>query len=426
MSLRSLLVDITPLRTSREFRWLYAGQVGGVISRQLLIVAVPYQVFVETRSSLLVGAIGLVQLLPLIVFSVIGGAAADAMGRRKVLVFAYLLLSVTSTGFAINTVGTVAVWPIFALIAVNAAASGMESPTRTSMIPALVKDRELTSAFALNQTLEQASQVIVPAVGGVLIAQVGVEAVYWIAAAANIFAATALLPLQEHRPAGASGRVRWQDITAGWRYLRRGTMIQQLLIIDLNAMVFGMPRALFPVLGLEVLGGGATAVGLLHAAPGAGALIGAVTTGWVSKVERQGRVVILAVLGWGISIAAFGLVRSLVVALVLLAAAGASDVVSNVFRNAVLQLAVPDAYRGRVTAFKSALASGGPQLGDAESGAVAEVTTPTFSVVSGGIASVLGTVLILKWSSRLWYQTATETAEERRREEELLAGGDDD
>ncbi|MDQ3344416.1 MAG: MFS transporter, partial [Actinomycetota bacterium] len=182
-------------------------------------------------------------------------------------------------------------------------------------------------------------------------------------------------------------------------------LLQQVMLIDLNAMVFGMPRALFPVIGTVVLGGDAATVGLLHAAPGAGALAGALTTGWVSAVKRQGRVVIYAVAGWGLGIAAFGLTRNLWVALGLLAFAGASDVISNVFRNTILQTAVPDGLRGRLTAFKVALSGGGPRLGDAESGAVAALTTPAISVVSGGLASVVGTALIAWRGRAIWEQT---------------------
>jgi hypothetical protein len=216
--------------------------------------------------------------------------------------------------------------------------------------------------------------------------------------------ALALIPLGLRAPAPVGGRVTVGAIIEGWRYLRRVSLLQHVMLIDLNAMVFGMPRALFPVIGTVVLGGDATTVGLLHAAPGAGALAGALTTGWVSTVERQGRVVVLGVSVWGLAIVGFGVTRSIPVALALLAVAGAGDVVSNVFRNAILQAALPDELRGRITAFKVALSGGGPRLGDAEAGAVASLTTPTVSVVSG-LISVLGALAIAWRSQALWQQT---------------------
>jgi hypothetical protein len=172
--------------------------------------------------------------------------------------------------------------------------------------------------------------------------------------------------------------------------------------------VFGMPRALFPYIGTVTLGGDAATVGLLNAAPGAGAFIAALTTGWVSLVKRQGRLVVLSVVVWGLSIAAFGFTRSLIPALILLAVAGASDVISNVFRATILQLSLPDSMRGRVTAIKVMLSGAGPRLGDAEAGAVAAITNPTVSVISGGLASAVGAVLIAWRGRTLWSHTIDE------------------
>jgi MFS family permease len=406
--LSTVLVDITPLRRSRGFRWLYLGQIGALLSRQILIVAVPYQVFVVTGSSLLVGMVGLVQIVPLIAASILGGTAADAFDRRRMLVGVELGMAMTCVGFALNSGESASLWWLFILIAINAGLSGAQSPARTAMVPALVSGEQLTSAFALHQTLHQTAQTVGPAVAGVLMAQLGIGAAYWVAAAAGLMTALALIPLGEQRAEGASGRITLHATVEGWRYLRKVPLLQQIMLIDLTAMVFGMPRALFPAIGTVVLGGDAATVGLLHAAPGAGALIGAVTTGWVSKVERQGRAVVLAVVAWGATIACFGLTRNLALALVFLGIAGAADVVSNVFRNTMLQMHVPDALRGRLTAFKVALAGGGPRLGDAEAGAVAAATSPTISVVSGGLASIVGAVLIA-WRGRdLWQQSTAE------------------
>ena len=404
-AVRRVIVDVEPLRASRRYRWLYFGQLGAQLARQVLIVAVPYQVYVLTESSLWVGVVGLVQIAPLIICSIIGGTAADAYDRRRLLVLVELGMAATSVGFALNTGPNALLWPIFALIALNAGISGVEAPARNAVIPAVVSAEHLPAAFALQQTLVQTLQVAGPALAGLLMARLGIAAAYWLSAATAVTTAIALLPLGEQRAEGATGKITLGAIGDGWRYLRRVPVLQQVMLLDLNAMVFGMPRALFPVIGTVVLGGDASTVGLLHAAPGAGALAGALTTGWVSAVKRQGRVVVYAIVGWGLAIAAFGLTRNLYVAMGLLAFAGASDVISNVFRNTILQTAVPDGLRGRLTAFKVALSGGGPRLGDAESGAVASLTTPAISVVTGGLASVLGTVLIAWRGRAIWEQT---------------------
>jgi len=403
--LRAAVVDITPLRTSRGFRWLYFGQAGAELSRELLVVAVPFQVFVLTRSSLLVGVVGLVQIAPLIICSILGGTAADAFDRRRLLVLVEIGMALTSVGFAVNSGEAAPLWPIFVLIGINAGIHGVEAPTRSAIIPALVPHGQLAAAFALHQTLHKTAQVVGPALAGVLIARYSLTVTYWLSAIASIATAVALLPLGAQRPVGASGRITVTAIKQGWRYLRNVPVLQQVMLIDLNAMVFGMPRALFPVVGTVLLGGDAATVGLLHAAPGAGALVGAVTTGWVSAVRRQGRVVVCAVVLWGAAIVGFGLTRNLAVAVGLLALAGAADVISNVFRNTILQAAVPDGLRGRVTAFKVAMSGGGPRLGDAESGAVATLTTPTISIVSGGLFSIAGAALIAWRGRALWDQS---------------------
>jgi MFS family permease len=338
--------------------------------------------------------VGLAQIVPVIVGSILGGTAADAVDRRRLLVFIQVLMGLTSVGFALNTGPATPLWPIFALVAANAGIAGAEGPTRTAIIPSLVPATQLPSAFALNQTLSQIAQMVGPVIAGLLIAGLGIGSAYWVSAAGALFTAFALIPLGPRKPEGASRRIAVDAMVEGWRYLRSVPLLQHIMLIDLNAMVFGMPRALFPVIGTTILGGDATTVGLLHAAPAAGALTGALTTGWVSAIRRQGRVVVYAVSVWGLAIVGFGLTRHLVGALALLAIAGGADVVSNIFRNTILQLTVPDRLRGRLTAFKVSLAAGGPRLGDAEAGAVAALATPTISVVSGGLASIVGTTLM--------------------------------
>lgn len=413
-ALRAAMVDTTPLRTSRAYRWLYGGQVGIQFGRQILVVAVPFQVFELTGSSLQVGMVSLVQTVPLLIFSLVGGTAADAFDRRGLLMVVQLLSGLASIGLALNSGPGASLWPIFLLMAAHAGLIGVESPTRTSIIPALVPREQLASAIALNQTLNQTASVVGPALAGLLIAGLGITAVYWISAVSSLLTTLAIFPVGRRAPEGGGGQVRLSALVEAWRFLRQRPVLQQTMLIDLNAMVFGMPRALFPAIGIVTLGGDAATVGLLNAAPGLGALVAALTTGWVSAIRRQGRVVIAAVAVWGVAIVGFGFTNSLPLALVFLAIAGAGDVVSNVFRSTILQLAVPDAMRGRLTSFKSLLAGVGPRLGDAEAGAVAAATNPTVSVVSGGLVSLIGTVLIAWRGRALWnHDAATVDPDER-------------
>jgi MFS family permease len=346
--------------------------------------------------------LGLAQLVPLLVFSLVGGAIADAVDRRKLLLVAQVLLGLTSAGLALNAAGDdPALWPLYVLTAAAAGLSGVDSPTRSAAIPGLVRRDQLPGALALNQVLIQVGQVVGPAVSGLVIARFSFAAAYWIDTATFAASTLAVLRMDPMVPEGGGTKAGLASIAEGLGFLKGRRALQGTFVIDINAMVFGMPRALFPAIGTEVFRGGATTVGLLNAAPGAGALLGALTTGWVSGVRRPGRAVLWAVVVWGVSIAAFGSVPWLPLALVLLAVAGAADVVSAVFRNTILQLEVPDRLRGRLSAVHIAVVTGGPRLGDAEAGTVAAVTSPRFSVVTGGLACVAGVAVVARLMPQL-------------------------
>ncbi|MPZ87352.1 MAG: MFS transporter [Nitriliruptorales bacterium] len=386
-----------PLRRSPDYRWLYAGQFSSAMARQMTVVAAPYQVFVLTGSSLAVGLLGLAQLAPLLAVSLVGGAVADAVDRRRLLLVMQGLLGVTALGLAVNAaVAAPRVWPVFALSALNAGFSGIDSPTRNAVIPALLERDDLPAAYALNQTLSTVAHAVGPMLGGLVIARASLTAAYGLEAAGFVIAAFNMMPIRSLPPVGGSRRVAMASILEGLRFLRSRRLLQACFVIDLNAMVFGMPRALFPALGTEVFGGDAATVGFLYAAPGTGAMVGAVTAGWVGAVRRQGRAVILAVVVWGAAIAMFGLTSWLPLALILLGVAGAADVVSAVFRNTILQLSVPDGLRGRLSAIHVAVVGGGPRLGDFEAGTVAAIASPRVSVVSGGLVCVIGTLVIAR------------------------------
>jgi MFS family permease len=396
---RHILIDISPLRGSRDFRALIGGVGIAVIGNMLTTVSVPYQAYALTHSSLVVGLVSLTQLFPLILGSLLGGSIADAVDRRKMLLVVQVIAGSSCAGLALNADFGPALWPLFVFPAVNAALSGMDSAARSAMIPRLVGLGQLPAANAILQSLFQTGAVVGPAVAGLLLAGAGVHIVYWlhVATFAGAFAAVLAVspqppPTGEARPARPGQR----STLEGLRFVKRSQPIQGAYVIDLNAMVFGMPKALFPALAATLFGGGATTVGLLYAAPGAGALIGALTSGWVSRVRRQGLAVTGAVILWGAAVTGFGLVSWLPAALFMLAVAGWADVISAVFRATIIQFSAPDEMRGRLMGVQMAVVAGGPRLGDLEAGAVAAGFGDTVSVVSGGLACIVGALFVVR------------------------------
>jgi MFS family permease len=388
---RRLVADLSPLRRFPQFRLLWSGYLVSTIGSQLTVVAVPFQVFNMTHSSLDVGLLSLAALGPLLVGSLVGGSIADAVDRRKLLFVTETALAAASVGLALNAGSRhPGLWPVFALTAFSAAFSGVDSPARTAMVANLVDRRSYAAASALWQLLFQTGQVAGPAIAGLMISRIGIAVVYWVDAATFAAALLSVFLLHPVPQRGVRTTFGLSSILEGFTFLRRRQALQAVFAVDLDAMIFGLPRALFPALGLVRFRGGATAVGLLYSAPAAGALLGALLTGWVSNVRRQGRAVMVAVGIWGVAIVAFGFSPWLPLALSMLALAGAADVLSAVFRGTILQLSVPDSLRGRLSAINIAVVTGGPRLGDAEAGAVAALAGVQFSVVSGGIACLVG------------------------------------
>ncbi len=389
-----ILVDITPLRESRDFRLMFIGQLVSTLGTQLTVVAIPYQVYKLTGSSLQVGAISLAQLIPLVIGSLAAGPIGDSVDRRKIMLWTTFAMMCTSTILAVNaSVQHPSLVALYVVSSVAAGFTGFSSTARTASVPALVEPRHIPAASAFSQIIMQVGTVIGPALSGLLLG-IGLPLVYGLDAATFVVALVATFMMAPIPPVHAGTRNAWRSTREGLRYLRTRQALQGVYIVDINAMVFGMPRALFPAMAGSVFAGGTITLGLLYAAPGAGALIGALTTGWVSHTRRQGRAVILAVVVWGLAIAAFGFTDTLWIALVLLGVAGWADVVSAVLRNTILQTTIPDRFRSRLSSIQMAVVQGGPRLGDMESGTVATLTSIEFSVVSGGLACVVGAGLI--------------------------------
>jgi MFS family permease len=403
-----ILADVGPLRRHRSFRRLWVGQLVSGFGSQLTIVAVAYQAYELTHSTLIVGLVSLAQLGPLLVGSLVGGSLVDAKDRRKVLLVTQVVLGSTSLGLAVNAgLAHPALWPLFVLTAAGAAVSGVDWPGRKAALPMLVSVEDLPAALAIQQVGYQGAAVAGPALAGLLIARLGLSWVYSIDVASFGAALIAVAVLPSLVPTGGGRPAGLASIREGLRYLRHERLLASTFWIDLDAMVFGLPRALFPALGTGLYGGGAAVVGLLYAAPAAGAFVGALLTGWVSSVRRQGRAVVIAVLAWGTAVALFGLVPVLWFGLVMLGVAGAADVISAVFRNAILQTTVPEQLQGRLSGTFIAVVTGGPRLGDAEAGAAAALAGPQVAAWSGGVACVVGAVALAWRAPQLWrYDTA--------------------
>jgi MFS family permease len=391
-----LLVDTSPLRASRDFRLLFSGQLVSMLGNQITIVAVAYQVFRLTGSTFQVGAISLVSLPFLVGGSLYGGTVGDVVDKRKMLSWSALGLCVLTALIAVNAALThPSLLALYVLTALSAGLAGFSNPARNAAIPRLVGGHQLIAAYSLNQTTIQLATVVGPVLGGVLVAisfpfAYGVDAVSFLAIFAATLAMSPLPALTDARRPGLSA------IREGFAYLRGRQVLQGVYLLDLNAMILGMPSALFPAFATERFHGGSLVVGLLYAAPGVGGFLGAFTTGWVASVRRRGRAVVIAVIVWGLAIAGFGVSRVLWVALVLLAIAGWADVISAVLRNTILQQSIGEEFRSRLSSIQMAVVTGGPRLGNFEAGAVAAVTSPAISAVSGGIACAIG-ALLLAW-----------------------------
>lgn len=392
-----LFPDITPLQTSREFRLLWTGQLISQAGSTIRLVAIPYQIYVLTGSSLAVGLIGLFSAVPLITFSLFGGVIADRVDRRRLLLVTQTCLALVSLALALVTqFGVVSVPILYALTAIGAAFSALDNPSRMALAPTLVDRRLIPAAMALNQTNIQLASVVGPAIGGVIIAQVGLSSAYWIDAATFVFAIGMIAAMRVPGMISPASRPHvLRSLVEGWSYLLRRPLLFVTMSVDFFATFFGVARALMPYFADKVFHVGPEGLGLLYAAPGVGATAVVLTSGWTGQVQRKGVGVLIAVTVFGLAIAAFGLVPGSMFLLgcACLAIAEGADVVSSIFRHTILQLEAPDAMRGRLSAINLLFVAGGPQLGQVEAGVVADLFTPEISIISGGLAC-LGVVFV--------------------------------
>ena len=411
-----LFVDLTPLRASKPYRRLWSAMGISNIGQQMTAVAVGLQVYELTDSSFMVGLVGLFQLIPLVGFGLYGGTLSDAFDRRLVGLISALGLWACSMGFlAQSYLGLQSVAVLYGLIAVQSGFFAVGNPARQAIIPRLVGGDLLPAANALGMLTWSVGFTIGPLLGGILVATSGtVTLPYLVDVVGFGVVVWAMWRLPKLPPIVIPGdtipRAGWAAVKEGFVFLKGKRNLQMTFYEDIIAMVFGMPRALFPAIAAQWYGGSvrdvATVLGLLAAAPALGALLSGVFSGPLGRVRWQGRAIVISIIVWGAAIAAFGGVRWLPLALLFLAIAGAADNVSAVFRATILQAATPDEYRGRLQGVFTVVVAGGPRLGDVEAGTVAVMFGETVSVISGGVACVLLAVGLARAVPSFWQYDA--------------------
>jgi MFS family permease len=400
------VADTRPLQNV-HFRRLWLANIVTVIGAQLTVVAVPAQIYAETGSSAYVGLTGLFGLVPLVVFGLWGGALADVFDRRTLLIFTTTGLIATSALFWLQAaLGGGDVWLLLGLFSVQQAFFAVNQPTRSAVLPKLVPLHQLPAANSLNITIFQAGAIAGPLVGGVLIPVVGFSWLYLIDTLTLFATLSAVVRLPRLPVEGAvRGTPGLRAVIDGLSYLRGHPVLLMSFVVDLIAMVFGMPRAMFPEIAHAGFGGpqgGGLAFALLFAAIPAGAVLGGIFSGWVSRVDRQGRAVIVCILLWGASMVGFGVAVGLadrwrqpmlVASVGMLVLGGAADMASSAFRNSMLMTAATDAVRGRLQGVFIVVVAGGPRIADVVHGASAAAVGTAAAAAGGGVLVVVGTVV---------------------------------
>lgn len=405
MQLRGLLADTRPLR-NEHFRRLWLANIITVIGAQLTVVAVPAQIYAMTGSSAYVGLTGIFGLVPLVVFGLWGGALADHFDRRTLLMVTTTGLIGTSALFWLQAaLGNQNVWLLLILFAVQQAFFAINQPTRSAVLPKLLPAELLPAANSLNMTLFMAGAIAGPLVGGALIPVLGFSWLYFADTVCLFATLWAVVRLPRLPVENATGTPGLRSVINGFAYLRLHPVLMMSFVVDIIAMVFGMPRALFPEMAHESFGGpseGGLAFALLFAAIPAGALVGGILSGWVSRIERQGLAVILAIVVWGGAMTGFGLATAfagqarlamLTLAVFMLVVGGAADMASAAFRTSMLQTAASDEVRGRLQGIFIVVVAGGPRIADVLHGGAAEWVGTSTAAAGGGVLVIVLTLL---------------------------------
>jgi MFS family permease len=392
---RRLLADTRPLRESPPFRRLWIGTTASYVGSAMTGFALVLQTYDLTHSSVAVGAIGLAQVIPILVLGLFGGSFADAVDRRRIVLITSAGLTVVSAVFAAQAFGGLRqLWLLYVLAAVAATLESIDGPARRTFLPRLVPRERVPAGVALYMISFHVSFLVGPVLAGAVTATAGLRVCYLVDAVSFGAALYSVARLPAMPPEVGDTRPGFRAVAEGLRYIRRHRVLTAVFLADLDATVFGMPVAMFPALNAARFGGSPQTLGLLNAGMAAGGLLGSTLSGPAGQVARKARAMLFTVAIWGAAIAGFGFARVLWLALLMLVLAGAADTTTVIFRGSVVQTSTPDRFRGRVMAADYVVGAGVPRLGNFEAGAIASLTSPAVSAVSGGLAAMAGAILI--------------------------------
>lgn len=391
--LSKFTVDITPLRISRDYRLLFFGQLISFFGTMMTFIVVPVQMYKLTESNLYVGLLGVAEFVPMFFLAFIGGALADSVDRRKMLRLTEIGQTATVAILLINAVlPNPQIWILFLAVALHAGFAGLQRPSFEALMPKIVPLEYMPAVASLNALRFEFGFILAPILGGVIIAKYGAFLAYLIDLLTFAASLTAVWMIRAVPPPPDADRPNLESIKKGFRYAMSRQELLGTYLMDINAMFFGMPKALFPALAVAF--GAASSVGLFYSAIAVGALIATFTSRWAQWVNRHGLMVTFAAGGWGLAITFFGFANSLYLALFFLVVAGYFDMISGIFRQTIWNQTVPDHFRGRLAGIEMISFLTGPMLGDAESGVVAYFTDVKTSIISGGILTVVGTIVL--------------------------------
>ncbi len=399
--LRKVLPDVGALRNSRDFRLLFGSGIISLLGSMTTMVALPFQVARLTGSFVSVGLLGLFELAPLVVFGLWGGALADAVDRRKLILWTETAQCVLSCLLLTNALlPRPAVWPIFVIAMLFATADGLQRPSMDALVPRIVDDQDLPSAAAWGSLKWQVGAIAGPSLGGLLIATAGPSVAYGFDAATFVVSVLILLRLRPVPPLATAEAASWRGIRVGLTYAASRRDLLGTYLIDLVAMIFAYPVSLFPFLAIELHA--PWSLGLLYAAPSVGSLVASGTSGWTSRSHRYGRAIVVAAICWGLSMACVGLVHNVALTLLFLALAGGADMVSGLFRHLLWNKSIPDELRGRLAGVELVSYSVGPQLGQVRASVTAQLTSLRTSIGIGGIACAVTCIGLAFALPTLW------------------------
>lgn len=385
-----------PALSHRNFRLIWFGQMVSFAGTQMQSIAINWQIYLLTSSALFLGLVGISRLVPILIFSMFGGIVADTHDRRKIMFVTQTTMMLSATALGLLTFLHVEN-PFFILLltGVTAAASAFDAPARQSLTPNIVPREHLMNAMSLNNMMVQVASIAGPALGGFVIAGLGVSVVYWFNAASFLAVILALAAMRlEGLPQRNRANVNFASLIEGLRFVRHNSMVLSTMLLDFFATFFASANALMPVFARDILHVGAEGLGILYSAESIGALIAGTGVSILGEMRRKGRTLLLAVGVYGLATALYGFSGNFFLSILFLMLVGAGDAVSTILRSTIRQVITPDELRGRMTAANMIFFMGGPQLGNFEAGLLAATIGAPLSVVVGGVATVLFVALV--------------------------------